>query len=176
MGRTLFKICRTLAFYAGLQKKDSHYWPHYTYHIYKVVTTIVHLVYIFCLPSLCIALCQNLGKDMDAGIVFTFYFNNFKYIGQLCVALALMKNITFVAVVVFKTAIVQSDAIVKLVKVASVEEEKIRNLTDQTIRKMYKSNVDYSNRVAKIIITNLYASGTMYALDGKYIVGDLQPL
>lgn len=78
-----------------------------------------------------------------------------------------MKNITFVAVVVFKTVIVQSDAIVKLVKAVSVEEEKIRNLTDQTIRKMYKSNVDYCNRVTKVIITYLYGSGTIYVLDGK---------
>lgn len=79
-----------------------------------------------------------------------------------------MKNITFVAVVVFKTVIVQSDAIVKLVKAASVEEEKIRNLTDQAIRKMYKSNVDYCNRVTKVIITYLYGSGTIYVLDGKW--------
>lgn len=79
-----------------------------------------------------------------------------------------MKNITFVAVVVFKTVIVQSDAIVKLVKAASVEEEKIRNLTDQAIRKMYKSNVDYCNRVTKVIIFYLYGSGTIYVLDGKW--------
>uniref|UniRef100_M3V894 Odorant receptor 43 n=1 Tax=Ips typographus TaxID=55986 RepID=M3V894_IPSTY len=83
-------------------------------------------------------------------------------------ALALMKNITFVAVVVFKTVVVQSDAIVKLVKAASVEEEKIRNLTDQAIRKIYKSNVDYCNRVTKVIITYLYGSGTIYVLDGLY--------
>lgn len=79
-----------------------------------------------------------------------------------------MKNITFVAVVVFKTVVVQSDAIVKLVNAASVEEEKIRNLTDQAIRKMYKSNVDYCNRVTKVIITYLYGSGTIYVLDGKW--------
>lgn len=79
-----------------------------------------------------------------------------------------MKNITFVAVVVFKTVVVQSNAIVKLVKAASVEEEKIRNLTDQAIRKMYKSNVDYCNRVTKVIITYLYGSGTIYVLDGKW--------
>lgn len=79
-----------------------------------------------------------------------------------------MKNITFVAVVVFKTVVVQSDAIVKLVNAASVEEEKIRNLTDQAIRKMYKSNVDYCNRITKVIITYLYGSGTIYVLDGKW--------
>lgn len=79
-----------------------------------------------------------------------------------------MKNITFVAVVVFKTVIVQSDAIVKLVNAASVEEEKIRNLTDETIRKMYKNNLDYCTRVAKVIITYLYGSGIIYVLDGKW--------